>query len=423
VRANELRYRVDGEVGRFSFVTHRLERDGVVCFDSARDLFAALRTNELYLTRGFKEVAMVYGSVAQSYRKTAWLLNRVRYQTTGGTPMRTLQEQTEAVGERLQCQIEAQAEQILQAHKLSSRTFEPPEPPRLGAVKPGQQSASAVAAALAACSDEPEVRAEMLANPVCYAAPRQSVNISVDDVGVKRQKAQRQPEAAASSTLGQTKFIHTTVAEIQTEAGHYVLSGAGVVKVLRLVLAFLLANGLTRRQVICFVDGQKSLHTALAKVFSCFRHWQVILDWYHLAKKCSQLTSLALKGKTVRNEVLDHLLALLWDGRVESALNYLSALKPAWIKDAAQLEQLQGYLERARPHIPCYSVRKQLGLRNSSNRGEKQNDLVVAERQKHNGMSWSETGSLALAALATAAQNEEVLPWFRTGEISFKLAA
>jgi hypothetical protein len=286
-----------------------------------------------------------------------------------------------------------------------------------------------VAAALAQCTDEAEVRQEMRANPVCYEEARGSVNVSVDAVGVKRQKAQRQPttgaagSAAATSLAGQTKFIHTTVAEIQTEPGQYVLSGAGVIKVLRMVLAFLLANGLTRRQVICFVNGQKGLHLALAKVFSCFRHWKVILDWYHLAKKCSQLTSLALQGETVRNEVLDHLLALLWDGRVESALKYLAGLKPAWIKDAAQLEQLKGYLERSRPHIPCYSVRKQLGLRNSSNRGEKQNDLLVAERQKHNGMSWSETGSLALATLATAAQNQEILPWFQTGAIGFKLAA
>jgi hypothetical protein len=39
--------------------------------------------------------------------------------------------------------------------------------------------------------------------------------------------------------------------------------------------------------------------------------------------------------------------------------------------------------------IPVYAVRRQLGLRNSSNRGEKANDLLVAARQKHNGMSWS----------------------------------
>jgi hypothetical protein len=432
--ANETPYRVDGEVGRLSFVTHRLEREGELIFDSASDLFVSLQTKELYLTRGFKEVAMVYGSLEQSYRKTALLINRVRYQTSGGTPSRTLQEQTEDEGERFQRQVESRAEEILQRHNLSLVPGGEPAKRRWGLARAARAPAREVAAAVAECALAEEARQEMLANPVRYEEARRSVNISVDDVGVKRQKAKRRKPAAETDEVGQaaanglraagkTKFIHTTVAEVQTERGHYVLSGAGVNKVLRLALAFLLANGLSGRQVVCFVDGQKSLHQALEQVFRCFRQWQVILDWYHLEKKCSQLTSLALKGKTIRNEVLEHLRALLWDGRVEAAIKYLSEIEPERIKDAAQLEQLKGYLERSRPHIPCYSVRKKLGLRNSSNRGEKQNDLVVSERQKHNGMSWSETGSAALASLATAAQNQEVLPWFRTGEINFKLAA
>lgn len=432
--SNESRYRVDGEVGRFSFLTHRLERDGELIFDSSRDLFAALKTNELYLTQGFKEVAMVYGSLEQSYRKTAWLINRVRYQTSGGTPARTLQEQTEAEGDRFQHQIELRVEKILKRHNLSLVPTVEKERERLGLARAARKPAREVAVAVAECAADEEARQEMLANPVGYEEAARSVNISVDDVGVKRQKAKRKKLAGeteeagqagmeASDASGKTKFIHTTVAEVQTEQGKYVLSGAGVIKVLRMALAFLLANGLSGRQVVCFVDGQKSLHLALEQVFRCFRQWKVILDWYHLEKKCSQLTSLALKGKAIRNETLDHLRALLWDGRVESAIRYLSEIEPERIKDAAQLEQLKGYLERSRPHIPCYSARKKLGLRNSSNRGEKQNDLVVSERQKHNGMSWSETGSLALASLATAAQNEEVLPWFWTGEINFKLTA
>lgn len=425
---------MDGEVGRFGFVTHRLERDGEVIFDSAGDLFRRLKTNELYLTRGFKEVAMVYGSVEQSYRKTAQLINRVRYQTRDGTPMRTLQEQTEAEGERYQRQIESQAEEILKNHNLSLLPSSEKKKPRFGLARAAEKEAREIAAVVAQCATDEEARREMLANPVGYEEARRSVNVSVDDVGVKRQKAERKKGVAETGDGGQsgaqaprasskTKFIHTTVAEVQTEQGKYVLSGAGSIKVLRMALAFLLANGLSGRQVICFVDGQKSLHTALGEVFDCFRQWKVILDWFHLKKKCCQLTSLALKGKASRNEVLNHLLSLLWDGRVESAIEYLSEVKPEKIKDGAQLEQLKGYLERSRPYIPCYSARKKLGLRNSSNRGEKENDLIVSERQKHNGMSWSETGSLALASLATAAQNQEALPWFRTGEINFNLAA
>lgn len=217
--------------------------------------------------------------------------------------------------------------------------------------------------------------------------------------------------------------MHTTVAPIATEAGSYGLSGLGVVALLRQLLAFLLANGLTGRSLMVFVDGQRSLHAALVKVLGCWRSWQVILDGYHLEKRCRENLSLALKGRLIRNQVLEHLLALLWDGRVGSALEYLAGLASEQIKNAAELAELIGYLERQRPHIPCYSVRKQLGLCNSSNRGEKENDLVVATRQKHHGMSWSPPGSIALAALATAARNQEVDRWFRTGQIDFKLAA
>lgn len=66
-------------------------------------------------------------------------------------------------------------------------------------------------------------------------------------------------------------------------------------------------------------------------------------------------------------------------------------------------------------------MRKYLGLRNSSNLGEKSNDLLVSARQKHNGMSWSKMGSAALAAITALVYNKEYLTWFRTGELNFRL--
>lgn len=424
VCANATPYRVDGEVGRFSFCTHRLEGGGQVVFDSARALFAPLHTNARYLTRGFKEVALVDGCVEQSYRKTAARLNRLRYQPVGGTPWRSLQEQAEAAGQGWQRQVEQQAEQILVEQRLHLVDTAVTVVPSQGPTEIVAQAEERVEACLRAVTVDEVARAEMRANPVRYEDPQHSVNVSIDDVGVKRQKAQRPKKGdPPPAEAAPTKFIHTTVAEVQTEAGRYVLSAGGVVKVLRLLLAFLLQNGLTGRQLICFMDGQKSLHTHLAQVLRCYRGWQVILDWYHLEKKCAQATSLTIKGKEQRNEVLAQLLSMLWEGRVDAALAYVKGLDPSLIKAEAQRALLIGYLERSRPYLPCYAVRKQLGLRNSSNRGEKQNDLVVAERQKHNGMSWSETGSAALAALATAQQNEEALSWFRTGEIRFRLVA
>lgn len=428
--ANWTPYRVDGEIGRFSFPSYRLERAGEVVFDSGRELFPALSGEQWYLTRGFKEIALFYGAVKRPYRETAAVINRLR-RVSEATPMRSLRAQSEREGAKLQAHIEQKSVAILLAHGVRSEEDGSVKGPRFGRKGIKQKGASAVAAALAACAEEAEVRAEMAANPVPYEEPAQSVNLAVDDVGVKRQKARRKkagPEEAAQTASQaaqreEKKRVHTTVAHVETEQGVYVLSGLGVVALLRQVLALLLANSLTRRSLIVFVDGQRSLHTALEKVLSCWRSWRVILDWYHLEKRCRENLSLALSGRKVRNQVLEQLLALLWDGRVESALAYLVGLPSEQIKQGAELEKLIDYLGRQRPHIPCYSVRKQLGLRNSSNRGEKENDLVVAQRQKHNGMSWSPPGSIALAALATAARNQEVDRWFKTGEIKFELAA
>lgn len=58
----------------------------------------------------------------------------------------------------------------------------------------------------------------------------------------------------------------------------------------------------------------------------------------------------------------------------------------------------------------------------SSSIGEKMNDLLVSERQQHNGMSWSKDGSVALASITALKVNQEYSNWFEKGELDFKLA-
>jgi hypothetical protein len=82
---------------------------------------------------------------------------------------------------------------------------------------------------------------------------------------------------------------------------------------LRQILAFLLANGLTGRYPIVFVDGQRSLHQGMAKALRVLGNWQIILDWHHLEKKCRENLSLALNGRTIRNQVLEELLVMAHD--------------------------------------------------------------------------------------------------------------
>ncbi|MBF0236708.1 MAG: hypothetical protein HQM12_03320 [SAR324 cluster bacterium] len=165
------------------------------------------------------------------------------------------------------------------------------------------------------------------------------------------------------------------------------------------------------------------MYSSLRIFFSWRSQLTVILDWFHLEKKCKELLSMACKGSLIRNSILDKLLPLLWHGLVEQAVESLRLLLESQIKNQEELLHLIRYLEKNRPMIPAYEIRKQLGLRNSSNRGEKANDLLVADRQKNNGMSWSKAGSVALASVTALKKNQEYPTWFKHHVLEFKLVA
>jgi hypothetical protein len=86
VTVNPFPYRVDGEVGRFDFLTHSVFAGDEQVFNTGRDVFEPLTGKEYYRTRGFKEISMIFGCVEGSYRKTTALINRVRYHQKDGTP-------------------------------------------------------------------------------------------------------------------------------------------------------------------------------------------------------------------------------------------------------------------------------------------------------------------------------------------------
>ena len=67
-------------------------------------------------------------------------------------------------------------------------------------------------------------------------------------------------------------------------------------------------------------------------------------------------------------------------------------------QEPAAVEELIAYLEKRRAYIPNYQQRQRAGLWIASTRVEKYNDWAVSARCKHQGMSWSPQGVLALAA-------------------------
>ena len=188
-------------------------------------------------------------------------------------------------------------------------------------------------------------------------------------------------------------------------------------------MSFLLANGLLGKRFQFFTDGHTALNTAIMNFYSWKENIGIILDWYHLGKKCGELLSQTMNGRKLRNEVLNKLKPLLWYGLTDKAIEFLREIPETDIKNDQSLEKLIAYLERNHPNIPCYAARKELGLCNSSAVGEKANDLIVSERQKHNGMSWTKKGTVALATITALAQNNEYRKWFEEKDINFQLAA
>jgi hypothetical protein len=270
------------------------------------------------------------------------------------------------------------------------------------------------------CSDDFD-KAQLLLNPVGYEDPKTTTNIAIDDVNVKRQNASRPIEN--DSEEQKRKYAHNTIAHVENGDKKYTLNGQNTNSVLLFIMAFCFRNSLIGTRLQFFTDGHRMLNKAILKAFSWYHNIGIILDWYHLRKKCKEKLSMAMRGREIRNEVLEQLMPMLWHGLTEKAIDFLNETQTSLIKNQTRMAELIAYLERNKAYIPCYEIRKKLGLKNSSAIGEKMNDLIVAERQKHNGMSWSKEGSVALASITALKRNSESRKWFDEKELDFRLVA
>jgi hypothetical protein len=138
----------------------------------------------------------------------------------------------------------------------------------------------------------------------------------------------------------------------------------------------------------------------------------MIVCWWHLQKRCYENLSSAGGPKDRRQALGKTLRDRLWEGKVDEAIALLrEALE--WVRNPKALEDLIGYLEKRRSYLPDYGERHRAGLWIASTRVEKFNDWGVSARCKHQGMSWSPQGVLALAALEAARRNGELAAWRR----------
>ena len=238
--------------------------------------------------------------------------------------------------------------------------------------------------------------------------------VSPDDVGVKQQKDSRAPGSGRDH-----KFVENTVIHVQFDGGQHVITAIGMEEAFKALLAFLLANGLLENKRLIFLtDGARNIRACIEKYFG-FREYTVILDWLHLARKIRQHLSMGVKGlgkgreqkREDKNRIIRETLRILWAGNADEAMAYLKGLDPGNVNSTIWINETVNYLERKKDNIACYAFRHKMGLRISSNRVEKANDLLVAHRQKNDGMAWSKRGSGALAAITSLLRNEMMEKW------------
>lgn len=231
-----------------------------------------------------------------------------------------------------------------------------------------------------------------------------TVYVRPDEVIVKRQKGQRNlPRIPTDLNTVQNTMIHIEVA-----GQRHLIAATSMEDGFNQVLAFLIHNKLHRtHRVVVITDGARNIQQAIETVLHPVGIKPLVFwDWFHVSKRCSELISSAnLGSKEYKKGVKKRLNAYLWINDLKGALDYLDFVKRKYQQASSKLDEVKDYLNRKSPYLTNYALRKRIGLSNSSNRVEKLNDVAVASRQKHNGMSWSQLGSSNLALIAVTYMN------------------
>lgn len=265
-------------------------------------------------------------------------------------------------------------------------------------------------------------------------SPARYIYISIDEVGVKQQIFIRDNEQFSQSQRAVhrrqvrketydifnarnqctwNKGVHTAVAHILlNDKKTFVLAAPSLKELIIDITAFMLENKLLySHKMVFFTDGARNLKNTIDEHFY-YIPYTIILDWFHITRKIALNISMAYKGsieekKTYRIQIQ----RLVWNFDIQGAITYLENLDKAHlVRNKQSHQKLIDYLQNRWEEFSCYQLRKHYELPNSSSRAEKANDLLVADRQKHQGMSWSKIGSIGLAQLKMFKLNKHLEP-------------
>lgn len=241
-----------------------------------------------------------------------------------------------------------------------------------------------------------------------YDPASEEVLLMCDGISVKRQKARRGSTSSLSTTTEEPKRVTTDVVMLQQPTGQfrYLMAGLNEETSLAEGLKAALINeyeDYPALNLVAITDGARNIRLLFEQVFG--QPVTLILDWYHLRKKCYELMSMIARNRTEKETHLQIILAHLWQGQTNEALAYLQT--QVLVRNQTKFEELRSYLHKHTPEIINYEKRQLASKTIGSGRMEKGVDQTIGHRQKRKGLSWRKPGSRALGLLKMVELNHQ----------------
>jgi hypothetical protein len=157
-----------------------------------------------------------------------------------------------------------------------------------------------------------QARDEVEVSDLALLGPKVNDNqvvASVDGIQVRRQEKRR--------------FHELRTAKVVTWKGYRYVSGAddNFSEYLLLLIRLCLPEG---GLLTLLADGAHWIGEFYTECLHYIEYAELILDWYHLAKKCKDLCCMIARGREAKDELLSSLKPKLWHGQVADAVSLLS---------------------------------------------------------------------------------------------------
>lgn len=245
--------------------------------------------------------------------------------------------------------------------------------------------------------------------------PEHTNYVTGDVCYARHQKEQKNTPAEASE---EAKYVQNPVGTLQQgissdedeQKGKKIFfNHESIYGVFLIIFAILFMTNCIGEDIVFFFDGELRIVEEFKKLFWWKHNVIIILDWFHITQIVNLYIGIALtnreKYKDIKDDIKKTILRLIWVGKIKECLEYLKSIDKKLIKNQDKLDNLIQYFIERQQYIVCYALRKQLGLPNSSNPAETASNILVANRQKKKGSSWSFDGSRGMSTICALRKN------------------